>query len=68
MRLSLVSHGQASLANHFLRDLDLERTHEVTELVVTENVPDTGLVLPNTMLVRRLYRTVASAREPRRPA
>lgn len=52
MRLSLVSHRQASLANHFLRDL--ERTHEVTELVVTENVPDTGLVLPNHLPVRRL--------------
>jgi N-acetylglucosaminyl-diphospho-decaprenol L-rhamnosyltransferase len=52
MRLSMVSHRQASLANHFLRDL--ERMHEVTELVVTENVPDTGLTLPNKLSVRHL--------------
>lgn len=52
MRLSLVSHGQASLANHFLRDL--ERTQEVTEMVVTENVPDIGLALPNSLSVRHL--------------
>jgi GT2 family glycosyltransferase len=52
MRLSLVSHGQAALANHFLRDL--ERTHEVAELVVTENLPDSGLVMPTHLPVRHL--------------
>lgn len=52
MRLSLVSHGQAALANHFLRDL--ERTHEVAELVVTENLPDSGLVMPPHLPVRHL--------------
>ena len=52
MRLSLVSHGQAALANHFLDDL--ERTHEVAELVVTENLPDSGLVMPTHLPVRHL--------------
>ncbi|UJW81818.1 glycosyltransferase family 2 protein [Hydrogenophaga sp. SL48] len=52
MLLSLVSHGQAALANHFLRDL--ERTHEVAELVVTENLPDSGLVMPTHLPVRHL--------------
>lgn len=51
VRLSMVSHGQARLANRFLADLEL--TSEVSELVVTENIPEAGLVLPTGMPVRR---------------
>lgn len=44
IRLSMVSHGQARLANQFLQDL--AGTPEVDELVVTENVPDAPMQLP----------------------
>lgn len=53
VRLSMVSHGQAQLANRFLADLDL--TNEVSELVVTENIPEPGLILPTGMPARLLY-------------
>jgi N-acetylglucosaminyl-diphospho-decaprenol L-rhamnosyltransferase len=44
IRLSMVSHGQARLANQFLQDL--ARTPEVDELVLTENIPDAVLQPP----------------------
>jgi N-acetylglucosaminyl-diphospho-decaprenol L-rhamnosyltransferase len=47
LRLSMVSHGQAHLANRFLQDL--RHTPEVGQLVVTENVPDAPLELPVTV-------------------
>lgn len=50
IRLSMVSHGQAQLANHFLQDL--AATPEVNELVVTENIPDAPLLPPAGLTVR----------------
>jgi N-acetylglucosaminyl-diphospho-decaprenol L-rhamnosyltransferase len=47
IRLSMVSHGQAGLANHFLRDL--AQAPEVSELVVTENIPDSVLHIPPSL-------------------
>jgi N-acetylglucosaminyl-diphospho-decaprenol L-rhamnosyltransferase len=44
IRLSMVSHGQAPLANHFLSDLT--QAPEVSELVLTENIPDSALHPP----------------------
>lgn len=44
LRLSLVSHGQARLANRFLQDL--RGLPEVGELVATENLPDEPLQFP----------------------
>lgn len=44
VRLSMVSHGQAQLANRFLQDL--AAVPEVDELVITENVPDAPLRPP----------------------
>lgn len=50
IRLSMVSHGQARLANQFLQDL--AGTPEVDELVVTENIPDAPLLLPPGLIAR----------------
>ena len=44
LRLSVVSHQQVQLANHFLADLDA--VQGIDELVFTENVPQGGVVLP----------------------
>ena len=44
IRLSMVSHGQARLANQFLKDLALST--EVNELTLTENIPDSALLVP----------------------
>lgn len=44
IRLSMVSHGQARLANQLLHDLAL--TTEVNELALTENIPDSALFIP----------------------
>lgn len=44
VRLSMVSHGQAHLANRFLQDL--RGVTEVAELVAVQNLPDTPLVVP----------------------
>jgi len=50
LRLSLVSHGQGTLANHFLSDLG--QTSGVTELVVTQNLPEPHLILPGNIPVQ----------------
>jgi N-acetylglucosaminyl-diphospho-decaprenol L-rhamnosyltransferase len=50
IRLSMVSHGQARLANRFLQDL--AGLPEVDELVMTENVPDAPLHAPPGCAVR----------------
>ena len=44
LRLSVVSHQQVHLANHFLADLGT--VQGIDELVYTENVPQGGVVLP----------------------
>lgn len=50
IRLSMVSHGQAPLANLFLGDI--ARMPDIGELVITENVPQQGMRPPNAPLVR----------------
>jgi GT2 family glycosyltransferase len=52
LRLSVVSHQQAPLANRFLSDL--QRVDGITELVLTENLPEPGLVLPDHIPTRRI--------------
>ena len=49
IRLSMVSHGQARLANQFLQDL--AGIPEVAELVVTENIPDAPMHPPPGLTV-----------------
>jgi GT2 family glycosyltransferase len=51
VRLSLVSHGQARLAELFLSDLG--QTTEVSELVVTQNLPEPALHPPSGMRVQQ---------------
>ncbi|MFA6615729.1 MAG: glycosyltransferase family 2 protein, partial [Hydrogenophaga sp.] len=50
IRLSLVSHGQARLANQFLADLDGNAS--ISELVVTANIPDEPLRPPASLAPR----------------
>ena len=51
LRLSMVSHGQSSLANRFLQDL--QGTPGLDELVVTENIPDLPMVMPDGLACQR---------------
>lgn len=51
LRLSMVSHGQSTLANRFLQDL--QGMPGVDELVVTQNIPDAPMLLPDGLTTWR---------------
>ncbi len=56
LRLSMVSHGQSSLANRLLQDL--QGIQEVDDLVLTQNTPDAPMVLPHGMAVQHRVNAV----------
>lgn len=55
LRLSVVSHGQAALANLFLADLS--QIQGIDELVFTDNLPQGGIQLPSNIPSRIITNT-----------